>query len=144
MRKAALIYSSVTGNTEEVVRKLTNVWNHRAPLDVYPVKDFCIQTLNEYDAIMIGTYTWGDGEIPQEMQPLYEAFETQEVKHIRTAVFGTGDSFYPNFCGAVDKFRDMLFVQTTLLATLKIELAPQSSDEKRIEKFATIIENHLF
>ena len=53
--------------------------------------------LTEYDAVIIGTYTWGDGDIPTEMLPLYRAFENQEVSKIVTGIVGTGDRFYPNF-----------------------------------------------
>lgn len=139
MRKAALIYTSVTGNTEEVVKKIEKYWDYTVPLDVFNVEAFQLEKLKDYEAIIIGTYTWGDGEIPQEMVALYQAFENQDVKHIRTAVFGTGDSFYPNFCGAVNEFRDMLYVQTSLVATLKIELAPQLRDEERIKQLVSIL-----
>lgn len=139
MKKAALIYSSITGNTEEVVKKLELYLSSELLLEVFSVHDFKLNTLTSYDLIIIGTYSWGDGDIPLEMLPLYQAFETEATKQIKTAVFGTGDSFYPHFCGAVNEFRDMLFVQTTLLATLKIELSPQPSDEERMKKFATIM-----
>lgn len=100
------------------------------------VGDFPLAKLAKYDAIVIGTYTWGNGEIPHEMWPLYKAFETQDVKNIITGVVGTGDRFYPHFCGAVDEFRDMLFVHTVLAATLKIELTPQLQDLRQCQKFA--------
>lgn len=139
MRKAALIYSSITGNTLEIVKRLEAYLSSDLLLEVISIENFKLATLTDYDLIIIGTYSWGDGEIPLEMEPLYEAFERADTKHIKTAVFGTGDSFYPHFCGAVNEFRDMLYVQTTLLATLKIELSPQPSDEERIRKFATIL-----
>lgn len=144
MRKAALIYSSITGNTLEVVKRLEAYLSSELLLDVFSIEDFKLASLIDYDLIIIGTYSWGDGEIPLEMEPLYVAFEKEDTKHIKTAVFGTGDSFYPHFCGAVNEFRDMLYVQTTLLATLKIELAPQPSDEERIRKFATILLNKIY
>jgi flavodoxin I len=99
------------------------------------VADFPLEKLSRYDAIVIGTYTWGDGDIPDEMRHLYNEFEVQAVKNVVTGVVGTGDQFYPNFCGAVDKFRDMLYVQTQLAVTLKIELTPQLQDLKRCKKF---------
>lgn len=139
MRKAALIYSSITGNTLEVVKRLETYLSRDLLLEVISIEEFKLATITNYDLIIVGTYSWGDGEIPLEMEPLYEAFENEDTKHIKTAVFGTGDSFYPHFCGAVNEFRDMLYVQTTLLATLKIELSPQPSDEERIRKFATIL-----
>jgi flavodoxin I len=134
--KIALVYSSRTGNTEELIKCLYERFlPHFANIVLYEVDEFALTQLSEYDAIVIGTYTWGDGEIPPEMLFLYEAFEKQNVKHMITGVVGTGDRFYPHFCGAVDEFRDMLYVQTNLAVTLKIELSPQVSDMERCNKF---------
>lgn len=95
------------------------------------MEHFPIQEVTTFDAIIIGAYTWGDGEIPREMPTLYRAFESQNVKHIVTGVVGTGDSFYPKFCGAVDAFRDMLYVHSHLAVTLKIEITLQMQDLER-------------
>lgn len=138
--KIALVYSSITGNTEELIYILKELFRiYNMEVTAIRVADFPLEKLARYDAIVIGTYTWGDGDIPDEMQPLYNAFEVQEVKNVVTGVVGTGDQFYPNFCGAVDKFRDMLFVQTQLAVTLKIELTPQLQDLKRCRKFVDSI-----
>jgi flavodoxin I len=142
--KIALVYSSITGNTEELIyilKELLRIYNME--VTAIRVTDFPLKKLARYDAIVIGTYTWGDGDIPAEMQTLYNAFEVQEVKNVVTGVVGTGDQFYPNFCGAVDKFRDMLFVQTQLAVTLKIELTPQLQDLKRCRKFVDSIIKRL-
>lgn len=85
--------------------------------------------------IAIGTYTWGEGQIPREMVSLYKAIESGNLENVITGVFGTGDSFYPKYCGAVDEFRDMLFVHTELVVTLKVELFPQKEDIERCKLF---------
>lgn len=134
--KIAIVYSSRTGNTEGLVNYLYELFLTRfLNVELIQVDQFPLARLTEYDAVVIGTYTWGDGKIPSEMLSLYEAFENQEVKHLLTGVVGTGDRFYPQFCGAVDEFRDMLYVQTDLAVTLKIELSPQRSDMERCHKF---------
>ena len=138
--KIAMVYSSRTGNTEELVNKLYKLFlSQFVKFELYTVEQFPLYRLAEYDVVVIGTYTWGDGEIPPEMILLYEAFENQNVKHILTGVVGTGDRFYPHFCGAVDEFRDMLYVQTDLAVTLKVELSPQQSDKERCTKFVELI-----
>jgi flavodoxin I len=138
--RIAIIYSSRTGNTEELVNYLYELFlSHLAKVELYRVDQFSLSRLTEYDAVVIGTYTWGDGEIPKEIVPLYEAFENQEVKSILTGVVGTGDRFYSQFCGAVDEFRDMLYVQTDLVVTLKIELLLQRSDMERCHKFVELM-----
>lgn len=109
---------------------------------LYRVEEFPLSELSSWDALLIGTYTWGSGEIPEEMQSLYEAIEAAYPKQLQTAVFGTGDSFFAEFCGAVDRFRDMLYVKTQLIATLKVELMPQPTDAVRCEKMVSLIRPH--
>jgi flavodoxin I len=129
--KVAIVYTSGTGNTEEVATIMHSLLN----AELFTVTQFKLSEMTKYDAIIIGTYTWGDGDIPEEMIRLYKAFELHDVKHVVTGIFGTGDSFYPKFCGAVDQFRDMLFVHTNLAVTLKIEQMPQLQDVHRCKKF---------
>ncbi|WP_102028806.1 flavodoxin domain-containing protein [Salirhabdus sp. Marseille-P4669] len=134
--KIAIVYTSVTGNTKELAEMLFNIFKADFPsIEFYTIDEFPMERLHQYDGIIIGTYTWGNGNLPRQMRSLYSAFENQETKHIVTGVFGTGDRFYPNFCGAVEHFRDMLYVQTDLAVTLKVELRPQSTDYHRCIAF---------
>ncbi|MCM3668621.1 flavodoxin domain-containing protein [Mesobacillus maritimus] len=138
--KCVIVYTSVTGNTKELAENLYQSFlSKEVDIQIYRIEQFSTTYLNEYDAIVIGTYTWGNGQVPQEMRRLYRAFEMFEKKDKITAVFGTGDSFYPHYCGAVDQFRDMLYVHSNLAATLKVELFPQQQDEKRCQKFVQSI-----
>jgi flavodoxin I len=142
--KVAIVYTSVTGNTTEVAHILYEVCKlHFQDVDMYIVNEFQRELLGEFDAIIVGSYTWGNGEIPNEMIALYKAFETFPKKSLVTGVFGTGDCFYPRYCGAVDEFRNMLYVHTTLAATLKIELLPQLKDIERCSRFIESIAKRL-
>jgi flavodoxin I len=134
--KAAIVYTSVTGNTKELAEYVYQIFLRQSvDLKIYRIEEFPLVHLSSYHAVVIGTYTWGSGEIPKEMWALYQAFESLEKKDITTAVFGTGDSFYPNYCGAVNQFRDMLYTNSNLAATLKIELMLQKQDLNRCHKF---------
>lgn len=142
--RIAIVYASVTGNTEAVAQILQEICAAKSlEVEVWPINDFPIPELSRYDAVLVGTYTWGSGEIPKEMQELFQAFENLGQKEPVTAVFGTGDSFFAEFCGAVDRFRDMLYVHTDLAATLKIELMPQEKDFVRCEKLIDSVLNKL-
>jgi flavodoxin I len=132
----AIVYASVSGNTKELAEELYQLFlSQSVEISFYSIEEFCVSDLCHYDAIAIGMYTWGNGDIPKEMRQLYLAFESISRKDITTAVFGTGDSCYRMFCGAVDQFRDMLYVHTNLAATLKVELRSQKQDFQRCEKF---------
>lgn len=141
--KTLILYTSVTGNTELVAEEIYQKMKSLTDVHYVSVEQFHTVNLTEYDAVIVGTYTWDDGAIPLEMEPVYEAFEDNEVKHIITGVFGSGDSFYPNFCGAVDEFKNMLHVQTDLTVTLKVELSPQDKDIKKCEAFCQLVMNKL-
>jgi flavodoxin I len=142
--RLAIVYTSVTGNTEEVASILYQASKlNFNDVSLYPVNKFPLTHLEEFDAIMVGTYTWGNGDIPREMVAVYKAFEHANKKNLVTGVFGTGDSFYPHFCGAVDAFKNMLYVHTNLAATLKIELMPQVGDLKRCYQFVESLANRV-
>jgi len=140
----AIVYTSKTGNTEELVHFIRDLFfEKKIEVRLFRMDHFPIQEITTFDAIIIGTYTWGDGEIPEEMLALYRAFEGQDIKHVVTGVVGTGDSFYPKFCGAVDAFRDMLYVHSHLAVTLKIEITLQTQDLERCQRFVDIFIKNL-
>lgn len=143
-QKIVIVYASVTGNTQAVAEILTERFRTVGFLpDVCEINHFDVNELKLYDIVVIGTYTWGSGEVPAEIQELFEAFEKLERPELVTAVFGTGDSFFSEFCGAVNRFRDMLYVHTNLAATLKIELMPQETDLVRCQKFVEAVARRL-
>ncbi|WP_085993314.1 flavodoxin domain-containing protein [Oceanobacillus senegalensis] len=134
--KVAIVYTSVTGNTEHLARILTEQFKIRqCDVSTYRIEDFPIQYIDKFDIFIIGTYTWGKGNIPENMTFLFASFEGSEPSHLVTGVFGTGDRFFPHFCGAVDRFRDLLKQKTRLAVTLKVELFPQKQDEHKCVKF---------
>lgn len=138
--RTAIVYTSVTGNTQHLAEMLqTAMLNREIVVELYRIEEFPLGMLPCFDRILIGTYTWGSGEIPAEMYDLYQAIEQLGNKELKTAVFGTGDSFFAEYCGAVDRFRDMLYVKTSLIASLKVELMPQPKDVVRCEKLAALI-----
>lgn len=133
--RIAIVYHSGSGNTKALMEEIAL----RLPsADVFRVIDFDVARLASYDALLVGTYTWGNGDMPNKMKPFYEALKAMDISHLKTAVFGTGETGYKYYCGAVDTFRDMLYVHSNLLATLKVEQRYQSSDLSRIEKLCEI------
>jgi flavodoxin I len=142
-KKIAIVYTSISGNTKELAFLIASFFNQDIELNIFTIDQFNLSEIKEYDAIIIGTYTWGNGDIPLEMEKLYETMSSQSLKRMVTGVFGTGDTFYSTFCGAVDLFRDMLYVHTDLAVTLKVELKPQSQDIQRCEQFVRLLLERL-
>src|SRR3954452_22460498 len=83
--KIAIVYSSVTGNTKELAEMIyRNFIGRSVDVLIYTIEDFSLEFLNIFDAIAIGTYTWGEGEIPKEMWKLYQGFEELYNKDLVT------------------------------------------------------------
>ncbi|WP_026671987.1 flavodoxin domain-containing protein [Alkalihalobacterium bogoriense] len=142
--KIAIIYSSVTGNTKDLVEEISKECHKKFQhVDIFPIQQFTFSFLDFYDVIVIGTYTWGNGDIPKEMVPLFEELNKQERKRLVTGIAGTGDRFYPHFCGAVDRFKDLLHAKTNLAVTLKVELLLQETDKVKCKQFVELVWKRL-
>jgi flavodoxin I len=134
--RIAIVYHSGGGNTHALAMEIAA----RLPeAEVFRVKDFDVTTVTEYDGLLVGTYTWGNGDMPHRMVPFYRSLEDLDIRHLKTAVFGTGETGYKHYCKSVDDFRDMLFAKSELVATLKVEQMLQDSDLPRIEKLCEIV-----
>ncbi|KAA0546384.1 flavodoxin [Bacillus sp. BGMRC 2118] len=141
----SIVYTSKTGNTKSLAMYIYFILMKKGLLktSVHSIDQFNMKSICQSDVIVIGTYTWRNGEIPKEMVELYSKLECLNQSTIVTGVFGTGDRFYPNYCGAVNFFRDMLFQHTVLAATLKVELMPQESDIQKCFKFVEAVLHKL-
>ena len=68
MTRIVLIYASMTGNTEimaeAVVKGIQEAGEEAEVIDV--MNGVFAKDLLEYDGILLGSYTWGDGELPDE------------------------------------------------------------------------------
>jgi flavodoxin I len=51
---------------------------------------------------LLGAYTWGDGELPDDFLDFYDEMDRIQLIGKKAAVFGSCDSAYPKFGAAVD------------------------------------------
>lgn len=109
MTKVIIVYSSLTGNTEEMSELIESGVKEAGievvRKDAYEAK---AADLLQYDGIIIGVYTWGDGELPDELLDFYEEMEELDLSGKKAAVFGSGDTSYTHYCGAVDIIENKL------------------------------------
>lgn len=110
MKKIIIIYGSTTGNTEQLAHFIGNVLEEHDDLDVTTknVMDAGIEELPEYDVILLGSSTWGDGDLQDDFVDFYEQMKVLDLTAKTAAAFGTGDSSWEHFCGAVDMLEERL------------------------------------
>ena len=64
--------------------------------------------LKDYDVIILGSSTWGDGELQDDFIPFEKDMRKIKLDRKKGAVFGCGDSMYPQFCKAVEILEERL------------------------------------
>lgn len=140
MPKILMVFASLTGNTEEMADLITEgVQSAGAEIDVKQSMDVDADILMEYDAVILGAYTWGDGELPDEFLDFYEDMDELDLGGKKAAVFGSGDTAYDQFAAAVDLLAEKLKERGAEIVqeSLKIELNPSAEDKDACRNFGT-------
>ncbi|WP_425203781.1 flavodoxin domain-containing protein [Priestia megaterium] len=139
MMKSLIIYETLSGNTEEVgelIQQELNSYSVQSKL-INIRNDVDLKEIKESDFIFLGSYTWGDGELPDRMRSfLRKVIKEEKLRLPPFSVFGTGDTDFHFYCRAVDEMVYHLGKVTTVYKILKNEQAPRSKYQKqRIENF---------
>ena len=105
MALAKIIYASMTGNTEEIAdivgQKLEELGHD---VEVYECTNAFASEFEDSDIAIVATYTYGDGELPDEFVDIYDDLAELDLSGKIYGVVGSGDTFYDYFCKAVDDF----------------------------------------
>lgn len=93
MANIIMVYASMTGNTEEMAEAIAEgVQEEGGELVMKSVLDADGNILEQYDGILLGAYTWGDGDLPDEFLDFYDDMESLQLDGKKAAVFGSCDS----------------------------------------------------
>lgn len=139
--KIGLFFASMSGNTEAIADMILERLS--AESCEVEMKDILSITsaseLLAFDLVFLGMYTWGDGDVPDECLDIIEELEELQLEGKPFALFGSGDTSYPEFCGALDKLKDLIYTQggVTVGEPLRIEFNPTKADEEDIAAFVT-------
>lgn len=141
MGKVLMLYASMTGNTElmaEIIAEVVENRGHEVVTKTFDLDPIDVEELLEYDGVLVGTYSWDDGELPYEAEDFYEELDDVDITGKIVGVFGSGDSFYDSYGGASqmmgERFKEK---QATLVAErLIVDLEPDKQDVVRCQQFA--------
>ncbi|MGP4105676.1 flavodoxin [Virgibacillus sp. L01] len=141
MGKVLMLYASMTGNTElmaEIIAEVVENRGHEVVTKTFDLDSIDVEELLEYDGVLVGTYSWDDGELPYEAEDFYEELDDVDITGKIVGVFGSGDSFYDSYGGASqmmgERFKEK---QANLVAErLIVDLEPDKEDVVRCQQFA--------
>lgn len=139
MTLAKIVYASMTGNTEEIADIVAEAFED---LELEVEIDECTQVdaadFEEADICVVATYTYGDGDLPDEIVDFYEDLQEIDLSGKIFGVCGSGDTFYDDFCKSADDF-EAVFTQIGAKKgadSVKVDLAAEEDDIQRLEEFA--------
>ena len=108
--KTGIFYATSTGTTEMVANYIAKELNIESK-DVHNVASSSPSEVGDYDFIILGTPTYGDGELQEDWYDFLAGMSVLQLKGKTAALFGLGDeSMSDTFCNAVgilyDKLKD--------------------------------------
>ena len=96
----AIFFASSTGNSEEIANKIAS---KLGDIEVFDLAGTKIDKINEYDKLILGCSTWGDGELNDDWEDAWGDFCKLNLSNKTIALFGLGDqeSYSDEFCSAL-------------------------------------------
>lgn len=96
----AIFFASSTGNSAEIANRISSSLNN---IEVFDLSGTKIEKISEYDKIILGGSTWGDGELNDDWEDAWSDFCKIDLSNKTIALFGLGDqeSYSYEFCSAL-------------------------------------------
>ena len=96
----AIFFASSTGNSEDIANKIAS---KLGDIEVFDLAGTKIDRVNEYDKLILGGSTWGDGELNDDWEDAWGDFCKLDLSGKTIALFGLGDqeSYSDEFCSAM-------------------------------------------
>lgn len=146
MALAKIVYASMTGNTEEIADIVADKLRDLG-LDVEVEEGTMVDAADFEDAdiAIVATYTYGDGDLPDEIVDFYEDLAEVDLSGKVYGVVGSGDTFYDYFCKSVDEFEAQFALTGAQKGAdcVKVDLAAEDEDIENLEAFAEEIASKL-
>jgi flavodoxin I len=99
MGKTLVVYGSTTGSCEDYAQRIAEKLN----AEIVNVSDVDADKLSEYAHLVLGTSTWGAGELQDDWNDGMDALKSADLNDKTIAIFGCGDaeSYSDTFCGGM-------------------------------------------
>ena len=96
----AIFFASSTGNSEEIASKISSLLNN---IEVFDLSETNVEKINDYDKIILGGSTCGDGELNDDWEDVWGDFCKLDFSNKTVALFCLGDqeSYSDEFSSAL-------------------------------------------
>lgn len=87
MEKIGIFYGSLTGTTEALARRIGQLLDIKDS-DIHNVAQTAPDVLGNYNVIVAGSSTWGNGELEKDWYSFFDGAQALSLKGYKVAVFG--------------------------------------------------------
>ncbi len=87
MAKVGIFYGSTTGVTEDIANRIAEKIDGAEVFNI----DGNVDELENYDVLLLGTSTWGFGDLQDDWQAVLEDLANLNLAGKKVAYFGSGD-----------------------------------------------------
>ncbi len=89
--KIGIFYGSTNGNTENAAKRIAKEFNEHS-VDIFDVAKLnSAERIQEYEFVVFGTSTWGEGELQDDWEDFYPKLDAISLTGKKVALFGLGD-----------------------------------------------------
>lgn len=99
MKKTIVVFGSSTGTCEEIAGEIAQ----KLGVEAVNVQDFNADVVAANDNLILGTSTWGSGEVQDDWYDGLKVLKDADLSGKTVALFGCGDSYSyaDTFCGGM-------------------------------------------
>lgn len=101
MKKTIVVFGSSTGTCESIANDIAA----KLGCEAINVQDFSADHVTDNDNLILGTSTWGCGELQDDWYDGVKVLEGADLSQKTVALFGCGDSqsYCDTFCGGMSE-----------------------------------------
>lgn len=109
MKKIGIFYGSSTDTTQAIAQTIANTLDVDSA-HVHNVADATAEDALAYDVILLGSSTWGYGDLQDDMEMFLPKLAALDLAGKQVGLFGCGDSdsYADTFCDAIGEMHDQL------------------------------------
>lgn len=104
-------WGSQSGNAQNLAHVIGESLGADFEVEIFDLSTRAPENILSIETLVIVTSTYGDGEPPDnasEWMSFLKFSDELELSHLRYAVIGLGDTYYPHFCQAGKDFDEYL------------------------------------
>jgi len=90
MKKVGIFYGSTLGYTKKIAEKIRSEFGPELA-DIHNIEGISEKLINQYDNVILGTSTWGLGEMQEDWENFAGKLSTINFTNKKIALFGIGD-----------------------------------------------------